>query len=367
MNGITNGLSGGSRESTSVAIGILWIGVAPLWEVALQSRLTILKDSKRGGLGVPEARKESLVLSVFVFVFVDNSIHVAMSRRPFAERCIDMATIKRARVVIPVSVFIFVFLLVTWQKAKLIREPARQSSELAITEPQALAALQSIGERIHAVKGSQCKVQMYGNGWGGHNLCELHTRDANTCTFWSFGVSTDYSFDTDLSLAGCSGFSFDPSVVLQSQLAEGVIFMQLAANMLTDREKQSDYTYLSLPKLMQAFHMSHLDILKLDCEGCEYALASDILKSGKNIFDKMQQLTIELHLSDAFLHTRNHVIELGKLFHLLAVSKMNLVAVDLQGLDTMETGCTQLQGTGYPCEKGLCAHNLLFAKAAAAA
>lgn len=77
----------------------------------------------------------------------------------------------------------------------------------------------------------------------------------------------------------------------------------------------------------------------------------------------MQQVTIELHVSDAFLLSREHVVQLGKMLHILDASNKQLVSVELLGLDTMETGCSRLQDTGYPCEQGLCAHDLLFAKA----
>ena len=236
-------------------------------------------------------------------------------------------------------------------------------SRYAITDKQALSALEAAGAQIKDLSSPHCKVRTYGNGWGGHNLCEITMGSNGACTFWSFGVSTDYSFDVDLAQARCSGFSFDPSVTLNSTLSDGVIFFQLAANMFTEEEKVPKYTYASLPKLMDALKLDHIDILKLDCEGCEFALAADIAASGRNIFYDMQQVTIELHVSDAFLHSRAHVIQLGKLFHILNDSNMRLESVDLQGLDTMETGCSKLQDTGYPCEKGLCAHNLLFAKA----
>lgn len=246
-------------------------------------------------------------------------------------------------------------------------QPNAPTAALRITEEQALSALRTTGERVQKLKleDSQCKVQEYGNGWGGHNLCELSQPVSEKCMFWSFGISNDYSFDIDLSEAGCSGFAFDPSVSLPSQLVERVIFFQMAANMLTESEKLPAYTYASLPKLMQALHVTGIDVLKLDCEGCEYALFSDISQSGKNMFEHVQQLTIELHVSDAFLLTRDHVVELGKLLHLLRLSNMHLVSVDLTSLGPGESGCTNIAGTGYPCEIGLACHNLLFAKAPA--
>lgn len=242
---------------------------------------------------------------------------------------------------------------------------ARKPTALHVSEEQALLALRAIGERVHNVdsNASSCQVQTYGKGWGGHNLCELPRPVLKSCRFWSFGVSNDYSFDTGLSEAGCSGFAFDPSVTYPSQLTDRVIFVQLAANMLTEDEKLPEYTYASLPKLMQALHVADLEVLKLDCEGCEFALFSDVRQSGHNMFDRVQQLTIELHLSDAFMHSRDHVIELGRLFQLLAMSSMHLASVDFTTLGQMEIGCTRMAGTGYPCEKGLACHNLLFVRA----
>ena len=263
----------------------------------------------------------------------------------------------------PVACLLISALLCTEAKAA-ERQPTER---LHISHSQAMTELSQIGsqvERLHSGKdthgSSACHVKDYGTGWGSHRLCAL---EPAPCSFWSFGVSHDWTFDQNLVDDGCTGMAFDPSVSLNSQLAAGLIFSQIAANMFTSAEKENGWIYAGVPQMMDAFQAHHLDVLKLDCEGCEFAVSGDILKAGFNIFRTIDQVVVELHLSDAFLKSQDHVIELGKLFFLLRAADLQLIDAQITELaDYHETGCDRLADTGYPCKQHAACHNLLFAR-----
>ncbi|DBB13150.1 TPA: hypothetical protein ACH3X3_004900 [Trebouxia sp. C0006] len=208
-----------------------------------------------------------------------------------------------------------------------------------VSRQQALAALQKVGQQVSKItqQSVSCKVVAVGDGWGQHHLCDFNI--TAPCMFWSFGISTDYSFDTQLVAHGCNGHAFDPSISMNPQLSDGLKFFQLAADMLTPEEKVPHFDYASLPLLMKTLHIDELTVLKIDCEGCEYALARDILRSHRQFFEHIDQLAVELHLSDKFLRSEQHVLSLGTLFYLLQQADLKLADAKFSGLDPLdETG-----------------------------
>jgi FkbM family methyltransferase len=49
---------------------------------------------------------------------------------------------------------------------------------------------------------------------------------------------------------------------------------------------------MTLPTLMQLYGLSHIDLLKLDCEGAEW----DILQAAEPVIEAVQQIALEYHL-----------------------------------------------------------------------
>ena len=78
----------------------------------------------------------------------------------------------------------------------------------------------------------------------------------------------------------CRGFAGDPTVDHPSKLHPNVTFHNIAATMLQDNEERVinkggtvEWWTTSMPKLRYFLGMEKVDILKIDCEGCEVALA----------------------------------------------------------------------------------------------
>ena len=90
----------------------------------------------------------------------------------------------------------------------------------------------------------------------------------------------DPSFDKDIGSWGCRGFAGDPTVQHPSKLHENVTFHNIGATMLQNNEERNinkggnvEWWMTSFPKLRYFLGLEKIDILKIDCEGCEVALS----------------------------------------------------------------------------------------------
>jgi hypothetical protein len=187
---------------------------------------------------------------------------------------------------------------------------------------------------------TECDVTIIGKDYSSHQLCKSLLRAPNSpetsiaqepCLFYSYGIQNDYTFDTELSNQyDCFGFLFDPSVSHNSHPGQKLLFMGLGAPMLHHDNFENPGVWVNngghQPNLWQsigpaglarAMRHKHIDVLKMDCEGCEYALARDIVLDDPRFLQKVEQFTIEVHISQAWVKGSQHVYNLGLLYYML--------------------------------------------------
>jgi hypothetical protein len=214
-------------------------------------------------------------------------------------------------------------------------------------------------------------MAVYGSGWGGHRLCNLSNYNTDgLCTFWSFGISSDASFDTDLiAKHDCYGLAFDPSVSYKTDfLGSKATFLQIGSRLKESEEfrpQQGAWFLASLPMLAKALLIPKLQVLKMDCEGCEYALADDILESDEQFLDRVDQFAIEIHTSKLIAKTRDHALALGRLYVLLHEAGFELVDATLIYCNAEHEALghqDEFVAVGYPHDRNAYCQNLLFAK-----
>lgn len=199
--------------------------------------------------------------------------------------------------------------------------PSRQKEALDEVMPyiRAQAAI------IENPSNLTCSIIEFGSGWGGKKLCDFASAVEGDphCAFISFGIAHDYSFDTDLSTQkNCRGFSADPTVVHPSQLSTSLVtFHNIGANLLHMNTEQksadSEWWSTSVPALKKFLKLSKINVLKMDCEGCEYALARDILEEEPNFFDHVDQFSFEVHLTKVWMEDTETLYYFALLLKLL--------------------------------------------------
>ena len=192
-----------------------------------------------------------------------------------------------------------------------------------------------------------------GTQWGTHQLCDYPPPN---CLFVSFGISSDYSFDTDLAEKWtCRGFAADPTIIHKSLLHENVTFHNIAAstikaNIQSKAAKQEWWT-TTVPSLKRFLQLDRIHILKMDCEGCEYALARDILLEEPNFFHSVDQFTFEAHLNILWLNDVEQFYYYAMLLKLLREAGLVLAGSSIGGCgwdNEKEEVMDELRAIGYP-------------------
>lgn len=218
----------------------------------------------------------------------------------------------------------------------------------------------NMGSRANQGKGRwklnsfywSCDAKETGGGWSGHYLCHdmLEKVRNDTCQFISFGISNAHSFETHLAREyGCHGFSADPTVSYPSNILTNVTFNQMGAGLLNPNEEQVNnnndgqqpWFIANVPLLKKALGIKHLHVLKMDCEGCEYGLARDVIKDDPTFFNHIDQVALETHTARQWLNTTETVYYYGVLMKLL--SNAGLILQDVRAASCAPvhtaTGC----------------------------
>lgn len=164
---------------------------------------------------------------------------------------------------------------------------------------------------------------------------------------------------------GCRGVALDPSVTHPSKLHPNVTFHNISAR-TTDAAKDAQWDLVvTVPGLKKLFRHDHINVLKMDCEGCEYALGQDILHEDPDFLFSVDQLAIEIHVSQKWLKTEDQAHHLGILYALSKDAGLRLFETVFTPCspDDEAPGCHPvLQEVGFPCQKEMMCIKLLFAR-----
>jgi hypothetical protein len=173
----------------------------------------------------------------------------------------------------------------------------------------------------------KCETKLFGKG-GEHMLCGPAPK--LPCYFVSFGINKDPSFDLMLAEEWkCRGFAADPTVTHQSKLHPLVTFHNLGLTTLYPNEEKNnteeEWWYTSMPELRKFLKLDYIDIVKLDCEGCEISFSRDIIAEDPDFLKHVGQISIETHASRAWIDTHEALYYFGLLFALLEEAGFELV------------------------------------------
>eukprot|EP00980_Cylindrotheca_fusiformis_P005367 scaffold1142_cov66-Cylindrotheca_fusiformis.AAC.3 len=187
------------------------------------------------------------------------------------------------------------------------------------------------------------KPLLFGKG-GEHMVCG--PKPTEGCKFFSFGIRDDPSFDIHLGKTwNCRGFAGDPSITHPSKLSPAVTFHNVGLTMLRSnveqrRDPKDEWILSSLPALRKFLKWDYLDIVKMDCEGCEVAMARDILAEDLTFLDHVGQISIETHATKTWVNSTEELYYYALMFPLLEDAGFKLIWSSVFGCGKWEhDGC----------------------------
>jgi hypothetical protein len=203
------------------------------------------------------------------------------------------------------------------------------------------------------------------HNYGNHPLCRTTYRAP--CSVLTYGVEHEYSFELELGRRGCTVLGLDPTVSHSSSLGNGVHFANFGAHSrMTESSLKRKY-HVVTPA--HAAHMvsetGQLDILKMDCEGCEHMLYNQTMRTNPHFFDSVDQFALESHISRRWIPNEATMLEYGRLLALLLRADFLLYDVVTSWcLNGEERGIiSEMVSIGYFRRDHDHCENLLFAKA----
>lgn len=168
-----------------------------------------------------------------------------------------------------------------------------------------------------------------------------------------------FSLDFLLTSASPSSSKTTNTVHHPSKLHPLVTFHNIGLKTLTANEErlidkggEAEWWEMSIPGIFKALGLKHLEVLKIDCEGCEVALARDILVEDRQFLHKVDQISLETHTSRSWINSTEAAYYFGLIFPLLEEAGFVMEWSDRCGCSKRHeiTGCMpEIESWGFPC------------------
>lgn len=125
------------------------------------------------------------------------------------------------------------------------------------------------------------------------------------CKMFSFGIASQWGFEEMIKDIGCSVFAFDPTVQFEKAHKEfakrnNFVFETVGLKGNELEKNPNNYgklgnTFYSMEYFTQKF--GYPDILKLDCEGCEWGAFRAIFQNVPEMMLHIQMIILEIHVT----------------------------------------------------------------------
>ena len=151
-------------------------------------------------------------------------------------------------------------------------------------------------------------------GDGGKWICDphIHLQQSNRCVVYSFGSNNDFSFETAVHIFNptCELHTFDPTVLHPSLLPPFVRYHTWGLG-----SSAAPYNF-TLSDVMRELGHTYVNVLKIDCEGCELDFSPTIEMHPATVgqiqvevhWDSRPSWSADVHALFKFLHREGFVI-----------------------------------------------------------
>ena len=162
------------------------------------------------------------------------------------------------------------------------------------------------------------------------------------CLVYSFGIHESYDWEEKVAkLFGCDVHAFDPTMNHNTNLAPGVTFHKLGLQALGTNMSQThaaEYAtidpnlLLSLDQIMKRLghEQRSLDLLMLDCEGCEWGVLHNLACSKQSAL--VTQIVAEFHFQKSLgLETEADVLNAAEAVQCLWEDRWHVTSMEESG------------------------------------
>jgi hypothetical protein len=159
---------------------------------------------------------------------------------------------------------------------------------------------------------------------------------------YSFGIHESYEWEEKVAkVFGCDVHAFDPTMNHKTDLAPGVTFHKLGlqaegTNMARTHAAEYDAIdptlLLSLDQIMKRLghEQRSLDLLMMDCEGCEWGVLRNLACSGQS--NVVKQIVVEFHFQNSLgLETKTDVEHAAQAIQCLWNERWHVTSVEGSG------------------------------------
>lgn len=180
-------------------------------------------------------------------------------------------------------------------------------------------------------------------------MSDLRTKSSDKenngkCLVYSFGINDNTEWEEKMKKEfGCDVFAFDPTSNLPEKITPGVTFHQIGLqgdgvdvskthSVLYDALDPSKLLTLGQIIKLMGHTGRNIDILRLDCEGCEWGVLKQLACSGES--QLVEQLMVEMHFQKTLgLATDEDILIAADAIACLEKENWGIVSMEQNGCD----------------------------------
>jgi hypothetical protein len=183
--------------------------------------------------------------------------------------------------------------------------------------------------------------------WEEQSFCidDLKVRQ-NDCLVYSIGIHDSWEWEEKMArLFGCKVFAFDPTQKYDTNLAPGVQFHSLGLQGVgTDMTATHGIEYAAIPpdklrtldQLMAQFGHTKIDVLMMDCEGCEWGVLRQMWCGTTT--PQVDQMVVEMHFQKSLgLANERDVMVAAEAILCMKDARLGITSLEVSGADRRDS------------------------------